>query len=123
LDQLTAKPAVERNVTTVMPDIATVIGDWAFKIQLCHCDRGCPWRQGGCRNVTSTSGHLKRTPEPAMEAAGRPEDVRRVLLGHEEKTVAAGCGEGFPVPMLRKWIGRLLIGTPVRLSGRLCRLL
>jgi hypothetical protein len=42
-----------------------------------------------------------------LRAAGCPEDVRWALLGHEEKTVAAGYGEGFPVPLLRKWIDKI----------------
>jgi hypothetical protein len=33
--------------------------------------------------------------------------VRWALLGHEEKTVAAGYGEGFPVPLLKKWIDKI----------------
>ena len=53
---------------------------------------------------------------PALAAAPRarpaarrrlPEDKRWAVLGHEKETVAAGYGEGFPVPMLRKWIDRI----------------
>jgi hypothetical protein len=28
-------------------------------------------------------------------------------LGHEKETVAAGYGEGFPVPLLRRWIDKI----------------
>ena len=42
-----------------------------------------------------------------IRAAGCPEDVRWAILGHEEKTVAAGYGEGFPVKVLRRWIDRI----------------
>jgi hypothetical protein len=34
---------------------------------------------------------------PRAPSAGCPEDVRWAILGHEEETVAAGYGEGFPV--------------------------
>jgi hypothetical protein len=42
-----------------------------------------------------------------LRAAGCPEDIRRSILGHEEETVAAGYGEGFPVTLLRKWIDKI----------------
>ncbi len=50
---------------------------------------------------------LRHRAQDRLRAAGCPQDVRWALLGHEEKTVAAGYGEGFPVPMLRKWIDRI----------------
>jgi hypothetical protein len=38
--------------------------------------------------------------------------------GHEETTVAAGYGEGFPVPLLKQWIDK--IGThPVKAALRI----
>jgi hypothetical protein len=40
-------------------------------------------------------------------AAGCPEDIRWAILGHEEQTVAAGYGEGFPVPLLKQWIDKI----------------
>ena len=41
-------------------------------------------------------------------AGGRlPARLRWAILGHEEKTVAAGYGEGFPVPLLKKWIDKI----------------
>ena len=46
-------------------------------------------------------------PEDRLRAAGCPEDVRWSILGHEEETVAAGYGVGFPVPLLRKWIDKI----------------
>jgi len=42
-----------------------------------------------------------------LRAAGCPEDVRWELLGHDKETVAAGYGEGSPVPLLRKWIDKI----------------
>ena len=50
---------------------------------------------------------LRHRAQDRLRAAGCPEDVRWALLGHEEKTVAAGYGEGFPVPTLRKWIDKI----------------
>ena len=50
---------------------------------------------------------LRHRAQDRLRAAGCPEDVRWALLGHEEKTVAEGYGEGFPVPMLRKWIDKI----------------
>ena len=38
---------------------------------------------------------LRHRAQDRLRAAGCPEDVRWALLGHEEKTVAAGYGKGF----------------------------
>ena len=50
---------------------------------------------------------LRHRAQDRLRAAGCPEDIRWAMLGHEEKTVAEGYGEGFPVPMLRKWIDKI----------------
>ncbi len=50
---------------------------------------------------------LRHRAQDRLRAAACPEDIRWALLGHEEKTVAAGYGEGFPVPMLKRWIDRI----------------
>jgi integrase len=50
---------------------------------------------------------LRHRAQDRLRAAGCLEDVRWALLGHEEKTVAAGYGEGFPVPLLRKWVDKI----------------
>lgn len=50
---------------------------------------------------------LRHRAQDRLRAAGCPEDVRWALLGHEEKTVAAGYGEGFPVSILKKWIDKV----------------
>src|SRR6266566_2321605 len=50
---------------------------------------------------------LRHRAQDRLRAAGCPEDVRWAILGHEEETVAAGYGEGFPVPLLRKWIDKI----------------
>jgi integrase len=50
---------------------------------------------------------LRHRAQDRLRAAGCPEDVRWALLGHEERTVAAGYGEGFPVTMLAKWMAKI----------------
>lgn len=50
---------------------------------------------------------LRHRAQDRLRAAGCPEDVRWAILGHEEKTVAAGYGVGFPVPLLKRWIDRI----------------
>jgi integrase len=50
---------------------------------------------------------LRHRAQDRLRAAGCPEDVRWAILGHEEETVAAGYGEGFPVPLLKKWIDKI----------------
>jgi integrase len=50
---------------------------------------------------------LRHRAQDRLRAAGCPEDIRWAILGHEKKTVAAGYGEGFPVPTLRKWIDKI----------------
>jgi integrase len=50
---------------------------------------------------------LRHRAQDRLRAAGCPEDIRWAILGHEEETVAAGYGKGFPVPMLREWIDRI----------------
>jgi integrase len=50
---------------------------------------------------------LRHRAQDRLRAAGCPEDCRWAILGHEEKTVAAGYGEGFPVPLLKQWIDKI----------------
>jgi hypothetical protein len=50
---------------------------------------------------------LRHRAQDRLRAAGCPQDYRWALLGHEKKTVAEGYGEGFPVPLLRRWIDRI----------------
>jgi integrase len=50
---------------------------------------------------------LRHRAQDRLRAAGCPEDVRWAILGHEEKTVAAGYGEGFPVSLLKRWIDKI----------------
>jgi hypothetical protein len=50
---------------------------------------------------------LRHRAQDCLRAAGCPEDVRWAILGHEERTVAAGYGEGFPVPLLKQWIEKI----------------
>jgi integrase len=55
---------------------------------------------------------LRHRAQDRLRASGCPEDIREALLGHEQKTVAAGYGKGFPVPLLRKWIDRIGFQSP-----------
>ncbi len=50
---------------------------------------------------------LRHRAQDRLRAAGCPEDKRWAILGHEEPTVAAGYGEGFPVPLLKRWIDEI----------------
>jgi integrase len=50
---------------------------------------------------------LRHRAQDRLRAAGCPEDCRWAILGHEKETVAAGYGEGFPVPLLRRWIDKI----------------
>ena len=50
---------------------------------------------------------LRHRAQDRLRAAGCPEDIRWAILGHEEETVAAGYGEGFPVPLLKQWIDKI----------------
>jgi integrase len=50
---------------------------------------------------------LRHRAQDRLRAAGCPEDVRWAILGHEEKSVAAGYGEGFPVPLLKRWVDKI----------------
>ena len=42
-----------------------------------------------------------------LRAAECPLAIQYELLGHEEKTIAAGYGKGSPVPKLKKWIDKI----------------
>jgi integrase len=50
---------------------------------------------------------LRHRAQDRLRAFGCPEDVRWAILGHEQETVAAGYGEGFPVLLLKKWIDKI----------------
>jgi integrase len=50
---------------------------------------------------------LRHRAQDRLRAVGCPEDLRWAILGHEEKSVAAGYGEGFPVPLLKRWIDKI----------------
>lgn len=61
----------------------------------------------GITDPRKVAHSLRHRAQDRLRAAGCPEDVRWSILGHEEETVAAGYGEGFPVPLLRKWIDKI----------------
>ena len=50
---------------------------------------------------------LRHRAQDRLRAAGCPVDYRWALLGHEVETVAEGYGEGFPVPLLKRWIDKI----------------
>jgi len=50
---------------------------------------------------------LRHGAQDRLRAAGCPQDIRWALLGHEDKTVAEGYGEGFPVPLLKRWVDKI----------------
>jgi integrase len=50
---------------------------------------------------------LRHRAQDRLRAASCPEDCRWAILGHEKETVAAGYGEGFPVPLLKRWIDKI----------------
>jgi integrase len=64
-------------------------------------------RDCGITDQNKVIHSLRHRAQDRLRAAGCPEDVRWALLGHEKRTVAAGYGEGFPVPLLKKWIDRI----------------
>jgi integrase len=50
---------------------------------------------------------LRHRAQDRLRAAGCLEDCRWAILGHEKETVAEGYGEGFPVPLLKRWIDKI----------------
>jgi integrase len=50
---------------------------------------------------------LRHRAQDRLRAAECPQDIRWAILGHEEKSVAAGYGEGFAVTLLRKWADKI----------------
>jgi integrase len=64
-------------------------------------------REIGIADPRKVVHSLRHRAQDRLRAAGCPEDVRWAILGHEEKTVAAGYGEGFPVTMLAKWMAKI----------------
>jgi hypothetical protein len=64
-------------------------------------------REIGIADPRKVVHSLRHRAQDRLRAAGCPQDVRWAILGHEEKTVAAGYGEGFPVTMLAKWMAKI----------------
>jgi len=61
----------------------------------------------GIRDRSKVVHSLRHRAQDRLRAAGCPEDCRWAILGHEKETVAEGYGEGFPVPMLKRWIDKI----------------
>ena len=67
-----------------------------------------PWlRKIGIVNEALVIHSFRHRAQDRLRAAGCPPEERWEVLGHEKKTVAEGYGEGFPVPVLKKWIDRI----------------
>jgi integrase len=49
---------------------------------------------------------LRHRMKDRLRAVGCPLDVQYELLGHETKTIAAGYGRGYPVPVLKEWLDK-----------------
>jgi integrase len=64
-------------------------------------------RASGIKDPRKVAHSLRHRAQDRLRAAGCPEDIRWAILGHEEETVAAGYGEGYPVPLLRRWIDKI----------------
>ena len=50
---------------------------------------------------------FRHRAQDRLRAAECPADIRHAILGHEDKSVAEGYGEGFAVIVLKKWIDRI----------------
>jgi integrase len=50
---------------------------------------------------------LRHRAADRLRAYECPIDIRRAILGHEDRSVSEGYGEGFSVKLLRKWIDRI----------------
>jgi integrase len=67
-----------------------------------------PWlRQIGITDSAKVIHSFRHRAQDRLRAAECPSDIRHAILGHEERTVAAGYGEGFAVPVLKRWIDRI----------------
>jgi integrase len=47
---------------------------------------------------------FRHRAQDRLRVAGCRKDIREELLGHTRKTVGEGYGEGYPVPVLKRWI-------------------
>jgi integrase len=67
-----------------------------------------PWlREIGITDPAKTVHSFRHRAQDRLRAAQCREDIRHAVLGHEEKSVAAGYGEGFPVTVLKQWIDEI----------------
>ena len=64
-------------------------------------------REIGITDPAKTVHSFRHRAQDRLRAAECGEDIRHAVLGHEEKSVAAGYGEGFPVTVLKRWIDRI----------------
>jgi len=64
-------------------------------------------RQIGITDRRKVIHSFRHRAQDRLRAAECPQDIRWAILGHEEPTVAAGYGEGFAVPVLKRWIDKI----------------
>jgi integrase len=64
-------------------------------------------RRIGITDPNKVIHSFRHRAQDRLRAAECPSDIRHAILGHEERTVAAGYGEGFAVPVLKRWIDRI----------------
>jgi integrase len=64
-------------------------------------------RDVGITDPAKVAHSFRHRAKDRLRAAGCPLDVQYELLGHEDRTVAAGYGRGSPVPLLKRWIDKL----------------
>jgi integrase len=50
---------------------------------------------------------FRHRAQDRLRAAECPSDIRHAILGHDDRSVAEGYGEGFAVPVLKRWIDRI----------------
>ncbi len=51
---------------------------------------------------------FRHRAQDRLRVAGCRKDIREELLGHTRKTVGEGYGEGHPVPVLKRWIVKIV---------------
>lgn len=64
-------------------------------------------RKIGIADPAKVMHSFRHRAQDRLRAAECPSDIRHAILGHEDRSIAEGYGEGFAVPVLKKWIDRI----------------
>lgn len=64
-------------------------------------------RKLGIDEVGKVLHSLRHRAKDRLRAEGCPLDLQYEVLGHEEKTIAAGYGHGSPMTLLKPWIDKI----------------